>query len=145
MTKKAKRLTPKQKAFVNKYVECGNASEAYRHAYDAEKSSPGTIKVSASRLLSNPNIALTIDVLQERARERTLVTVESQTERLKSLSQKAEGFDNAPGVSAAVNAEKEINKLNGLITDKTEHSGEVKVQTLPWEHMYGGGDSQPDT
>ena len=29
-------LTPKQEKFAQVYVECGNASEAYRQAYNAE-------------------------------------------------------------------------------------------------------------
>jgi len=60
------KLTPKQNAFVNKYLECGNASEAYRFAYDVgENTSNEVIKVDASRLLDKPNVALTISNLQK--------------------------------------------------------------------------------
>lgn len=33
----------------------------------------------------------------------------------------------------------------GMFKDQVEHSGEVKLQTLPWEAMYGGGDPKPGT
>lgn len=59
------KLTPKQTAFVNKYLECGNASEAYRFAYDVgENTSNDVVKVDASRLLDKPNIALTVKNIQ---------------------------------------------------------------------------------
>ena len=35
----ADKLTPKQEAFVLAYIETGNASEAYRRAYNAENMS----------------------------------------------------------------------------------------------------------
>ncbi|MGU9998175.1 terminase small subunit, partial [Bordetella avium] len=36
-------LTPKQEAFALAYVETGNASEAYRRAYSAERMKPETV------------------------------------------------------------------------------------------------------
>ena len=58
-------MTPKQTAFAEKYVECGNASEAYRHAYDAENSSDTTVWTNASQLLSNTKVTLRVMELQE--------------------------------------------------------------------------------
>lgn len=114
------KLTSKQRAFVRYVVEGDTYSGAYRKAYNAVNMSNDSIKVEASRLMSSPNIALTVMEMQEEVRERTIVTVESQTERLRGLALKAEGYDTSAGVSAAVSAEKEVNKLNGLITDKVE-------------------------
>ena len=42
------------------FVETGNASEAYRQAYDTN-GSPATIKVKASQLCAKDNIRVTID------------------------------------------------------------------------------------
>ena len=57
----SKKLTPKQRKFAEEYVNTGNASEAYRRAYDV---GPDTkmevINVEGSRLLSDPNIALRV-------------------------------------------------------------------------------------
>lgn len=63
----SKKLTPKQRKFCEEYVNTGNGSEAYRRAYDVRpNTSIDTIKVSASELLANPNISLTIAKLQEK-------------------------------------------------------------------------------
>ena len=49
MTKeKELKLTIKQEAFARAYVETGNASEAYRLAYDAARMKPEVIAVKAS-------------------------------------------------------------------------------------------------
>jgi len=46
-------LTPKQEKFVQVYVECGNASEAYRRVYNAGSMKPQTVNKRASELLLN--------------------------------------------------------------------------------------------
>jgi len=47
-----KKLTPKQERFVQEYLATGNASEAYRRAYDAENMSSAVISVKACELPS---------------------------------------------------------------------------------------------
>lgn len=79
---KADKLTPKQEAFALKYVECGNASEAYRHAYDAEKSKPEAIWVKASELLSNGKVAVRVMELQAAHVKRHEVTVDRVIEEM---------------------------------------------------------------
>jgi len=69
-------LTPKQEKFSQKFVELGNASEAYRQAYDAENMSPEAIHEEAYRLTNNPDVALRIEHLQELSRKRHEVTVD---------------------------------------------------------------------
>ena len=69
-------LTPKQEAFVHAYIETGNASEAYRRAYNAADMSQDAVKVEASRLLDHPYVALTIDSLQAEHRKRHEITVD---------------------------------------------------------------------
>lgn len=60
-----KKLTPKQRKFAEEYVNTGNASEAYRRAYDVSKTtSNDVIKVKASELLKNGNISVTVKELQ---------------------------------------------------------------------------------
>ncbi len=71
----SKKLTPKQRKFAEEYVNTGNGSEAYRRAYDIRpNTSIDTIKVSASELLANPNIALTIAKLQEKQAKKFEIT-----------------------------------------------------------------------
>lgn len=60
-------LTIKQEKFCIKYVECGNASEAYRYAYDCSRMRPATINRKAIELLHNGKITARIKELQKSA------------------------------------------------------------------------------
>lgn len=59
------KLSVKQENFCNYYLECGNASEAYRRAYSCRGKSDNTIWVESSKLLNHPKVALRIKELQE--------------------------------------------------------------------------------
>jgi len=70
-----KKLTPKQRKFAEEYVNTGNASEAYRRAYDVgENTSLDTIKVNSSKLLADTNIKLTVKELQKLEAESFQIT-----------------------------------------------------------------------
>jgi phage terminase small subunit len=58
---KERKLTPKQDAFVLAYLETGNASEAYRRAYDVGNMQPLTISTRGRELLKNSLITARID------------------------------------------------------------------------------------
>ncbi len=80
------KLTPKEEAFALKYVECGNASEAYRHAYDVgENTKPETVWVKAAECLANGKVAERVIQLQEELKERTIVSVERTLEELSRI------------------------------------------------------------
>lgn len=69
-------LTPKQELFCQKYVESGNASEAYREAYNTERMKPETVNREAFELLQNPKIAARVEELKARQLKRHDVTIE---------------------------------------------------------------------
>lgn len=118
-------MTPKQEAFAMAYVETGNASEAYRRAYDvAETTKPATIWEEASRTLANPDVTARVMELQKEAAERLFVTVESLTKELDEDRQLARQEGQA---SAAISAVMGKAKLHGLITDKRELSGSLNI------------------
>ncbi len=62
-------LTPKQQRFVRAYLKTGNASEAYRQAYDCNGSADTTINRNAHALLQNDKIAARVEQLEEQAAE----------------------------------------------------------------------------
>lgn len=63
--KKDKPLTLKQEKFCQYYVDTdGNASEAYRMAYDASKMKPESIWVTSCRLVKEPKVALRINEIR---------------------------------------------------------------------------------
>ena len=113
-------LTPKQEAFAQAYLETGNASEAYRRAYDADAMKETSVHVNACKLLKNAKVALRLDQLQQRAQKRHDINIDTITEMLKADRELAR--KNAQS-SAAVNAVMGMAKLHGLLVDKQEQTG----------------------
>jgi phage terminase small subunit len=69
------KLTPKQNKFAEEYVNTGNASEAYRRAYDVAKTTSNeVIAVKASELLKNGNISVRVKDLQKQEAEAFQIT-----------------------------------------------------------------------
>lgn len=112
------KLTAKQEAFALKYVECNNASEAYRHAYDVGKNTkPETVWEEACKTLARHKVSTRVAELQEALRERTMVTVESITAELEEARQVGRSTEQS---SAMTSASMGKAKLHGLLVDKTE-------------------------
>lgn len=85
MSEKTPKLTIKQEKFCNKYIECGNASEAYRYAYDCGKMSDKTINENASRLLSNSKVAARVSELRKKLEEKFDIPKERVLQELESI------------------------------------------------------------
>lgn len=113
-------LTPKQEKFCLRYIEKGDASEAYRQSYDAENMKNITINRKAKELLDNGKIAARLRALRDMHVDRHVVTVDSITEELEQSRQLAMETNQ---VSAAVSASMGKAKVNGLIVDKGELTG----------------------
>lgn len=69
-----RKLTPKQERFCNLYLETGNASEAYRCAYDCANKSAEWLAVNSCKLLKNANVALRVNELQQIQRQKSDIT-----------------------------------------------------------------------
>lgn len=67
-------LTIKQEKFCNKYLECGNASEAYRYAYDCSKMSDNSVWCNASQLLADIKVAQRLEYLKSHLAEASGIT-----------------------------------------------------------------------
>ena len=116
------KITAKQEAFSLAYVETGNASEAYRRAYDVRPDTkPESIWREACRILASEIVAARVMELQDAARERAMVTVHGLTAELEEARLLA--MTDEKGASAAVSAIMGKAKLHGLLVDKKEHSG----------------------
>lgn len=121
-------LTQKQENFCIAFVETGNASEAYRRSYNAEKMKPDTVTQAASRLLNDSNISARVDELRQPAIKKAQITLESHLERLQELSLKAE---EANQYGAAIKAEEQRGKAAGIYVEKIEHSGKDGKELMP--------------
>jgi len=117
-------LSVKQETFCLAYVETGSASEAYRRAFDVGATTkPETVWTEASKTLANPKVARRVMELQELARLRMLVSVDSLTAELEEARILAMKSEN--GASAAVAAIMGKAKLHGLAIEKKELSGKA--------------------
>lgn len=81
-------LTSKQLAFCRHVTSGSGLSEAYRKSYNASKMKPATVRREAHRLMSNPNVATTVERL-EREAEVVMVekTIADRKEVLETLTQ----------------------------------------------------------
>ena len=107
-------LTSKQEAFCVELAKTGNASDAYRKAYDASGMKPETVSRTAFELQSKPKIAARIDALRAEVRRKGVVTLEEHLKALGVLRNKAV---EARQYSAAISAEIARGKVSGLYTD----------------------------
>ncbi len=111
-------MTPKQAAFIQAYIDTQNASEAYRLAYNSNAAA-NIIHRKAYDLLQHPAIKKELEVLQEQAKERNKVTIDSILQELEQARTLALEADN-PQCSAAIAASMSKAKLLGLVVEKQE-------------------------
>ena len=79
-------MTPKQADFVRWYFELGNASEAYKRAYNSH-AKPNTLHRKANDLLKHPVIKAEVQTMQAQARERNQVTIDNVVNELEEARQ----------------------------------------------------------
>jgi hypothetical protein len=89
-TERKRNLTPKQERFALEYFKTGNASEAYRIAYDSENMAPETINRKALEVLENGMIAARVEHLRAKAETKAILSRDRAMEILANI---AEGAD----------------------------------------------------
>ena len=124
------KLTPKQERFCLLYIETGNASEAYRRAYNCGKMKEATINRNAFAMFTNSKIATRLKDVSEQHQIRHNITVDTLTERQIRVYDKH--WEETP--AAAVSAIKEVAKLHGLgetnVKHKHDHDHKQTHETL---------------
>jgi phage terminase small subunit len=121
-----KKLSEKQKAFADYYIESGNASEAYSKAGYKNYKSAG---VEASKTLKNPNVKAYLD---KRLKQIEDERIAKPTEVLQYLTKVMRGeekdqFDLDAPLNERTKAAELLGKRYRLFTERQEieHSGEV--------------------
>ena len=110
-------LTGKQELFAQSIAAGMGPSDAYRKSYNAENMKPASIAVQANKLLSDPNIALRVDLLRKPVVEKLQYGLEQ------AMLEAAEAFDVSKGKEqggAMVAAVQLRSKLNGLLVERKE-------------------------
>ncbi len=119
-------LTGKQEKFAQAFVETGDASEAFRRAYDASNMNANSVNRKAHEAKNHVKISARIDQLRSKVAKRHNVTVDSlvaELEEIKKIALSAE----TPQSSAAVAAVMGKAKLTGLDKQLIEMSGSLSV------------------
>lgn len=128
-------LTAKQEAFALYFVETGNASEAYRKAYQVgESTKPETVHKRASELLANGEVTGRVTKLQGKAAQKASVTVDSLAQELEEARAIALAEKQS---SAAVSATMGKAKLFGLGVERRHLSGTLQLITITPEMIEG--------
>ena len=105
-------LTLRQQQFCNEYVSNGgNATAAYKAAYNSSNMLPATINRKAKTLMDTGKIRARIDQLTAPAAKKAALTVESHIEELSRLKEAAE---TAGHFTAAIRAEELRGKAVGF-------------------------------
>ena len=118
-------LTPKQEAFAHKYVETGNASEAYRLVYDTRNMLPATIASEASGLLRHPQISPMIDSLKAAQMASVDVTASDIVRVAWDIARDGEASHGSRVSALALLA-----KRHHEFSDKHEISSDVRLQAM---------------
>ncbi len=121
-------LTPKQENFCLAYLETGNASEAYRRAYEAGRMQADTIAKRAHELLGDGKITGRLDELRQPAVEAAQVTLEDHLRQLELLRDKALA---AEQFGPAITAETARGKAAGLYVERSEAVTRSYVVRVP--------------
>ena len=114
-------LTQKQEMFCLHYIETGNASEAYRRSYSAEKMKSETITRKAKDLIDNGNIAARLEELRAPVREKAGITLEKHLRELETLRELAKAESK---YAAAIVAETNRGKASGLYVERHAIGGD---------------------
>ncbi|QDP55722.1 MAG: putative terminase small subunit [Prokaryotic dsDNA virus sp.] len=114
------KLTQKQENFALNYVECGNASEAYRRSYNASNMKTESVNRKAHDVLENVNVSARVEELKQQHRERHNVTVDDLLNELEEARTVALTCE-TPQSSAAVSATMGKAKILGLDKQVIDH------------------------
>lgn len=65
-------LTHRQEAFIEKYLECDNATQAYKYAYTTENMKDVTIFNSAYKIRHKPEVMAMLQVLKDKVNAKVI-------------------------------------------------------------------------
>ena len=124
-------ITQKQENFCLAYIKTGNASEAYRRAYNTENMTEKSIWEKACELKANVKVTERINELQAKAEKKAIMSLEERKELLSKIAKNVTfDKDGNAGFNDATKAIDLLNKMDGIYIQKnqTELSGAVGVK-----------------
>lgn len=118
----AKELTDRQEKFCKRFIECCNASEAYRHAYNTENMKPSTVWKKASDLKKRSLVRTRIQELRDEHKETVFWSREKSIEVLGNiaLSEKDQNGKDI-NIKDRVAAIRELNSMHGWKSETVDN------------------------
>lgn len=127
----AQRLTIKQENFCLAYVETGNASEAYRRAYDIGDMLPQSINRLAKDLLDNIKITSRIAELRSTVMERHKITVDDLLAELDEARAMGKATGKAAPMVAATMGKAKLLGLDKQVEEAdTRPVGKIEIEIV---------------
>lgn len=133
----ARNLTPKQEDFCRYYIETGNASEAYRKAYDCERMKPDSINRLAFALMNNVKIASRLEELRAEIARRHEVTEDSLIAELEEARDLAKNLMNPAAMVSATMGKAKITGFDKKILQHQNPDGSAIVPVTRIEIVPG--------
>lgn len=121
-------LTPKQEKFCMEYLKDGNATRAYKEAYNVTTTNENTIYVQANKILNNPKVALRLDELRKATTSKEIDYIKKLKDFWCSILDNTI-TDDEPKLTDRLKASELLAKSEGIFSEtrKTELSGELTV------------------
>jgi|WetSurMetagenome_2_1015567.scaffolds.fasta_scaffold101311_6 phage terminase small subunit len=111
-------LTPKQEKFAQEYVATGNASEAYRRAYNVKPTTKdSSVHANASQLLGDTRVSQRVKQIKAAIVQRHELTIDGILDELEEAREMGKITQQS---SSMVSASMGKAKLLGLIVDRKE-------------------------
>ena len=128
-------LTPKQDKFCLEYLKDGNATRAYKTAYDASNMKEHTINTKASLLLKKGEVGARLDELKKLALEPEIDDIKELKKFWRSILNNTL-IDDEPKLNDRLKASELLGKATGVFSEtrKTELSGSIHIK--PYNDFY---------
>lgn len=120
---------PKQERFCQLFIELGNASEAYRQAFNAENMADATIWVKACELKKTDKVTVRISEIRSQHRERHNMTVDDLIAELEEARQAGLEFESASAMVAATMGKAKLLGLDKQLIDVTTNGESINKPT----------------
>jgi hypothetical protein len=133
-----KPLTVKQEKASQHFVEHGNKSAAYRHAYSTKNQAATTINENASRLFANSNVSARVKELQAQALEKHSTTVESLLDEYDEAKKLALKIERPEAAIKAIDGKARITGHDKKVIDLKSTDGSMTPVGINWIPSGGG-------
>ena len=141
-----KKLSARQLLFCTEFIKDFNATQAYiRAGYKNNQHS----HIYAYKILQNITIQKHLQEQKQKQAEKAEISIQWIIQELKQMYERCQSSLSSPGAIAGATKQLELlGKYLGMWIDKTEHSGEIKIEVIKFadvaKHESTGSNSSEE-